>query len=152
MIGRKTKLNPENVDTLIGTDTILEGNIETQGSIRIDGKVKGDIKVAGDLFIGDKAVINGNIYANNAVLSGTLEGNIRTTGVLKLNSTARLYGDIEVRSFVTDEGAIFSGKCSMLESNDSDKSSGKDSLKKSAPPKDSKKGENTSEDKKANQK
>ena len=34
---------------------------------------------------------------------------------MKILSTAKLYGDIKVISFVADEGALFQGKCEMLE-------------------------------------
>lgn len=37
---------------------------------------------------------------------------------------ARVYGDIEIGSIVTDEGAIFQGNCRMIEvSDDNEKSS-----------------------------
>ena len=84
--------------------------------MRIDGKVKGDIKVEGDIYVGEKAVITGNLTAANVNLAGTVEGNITSKGILKILSTAKLYGDIKVNSFVADEGALFQGKCSMMES------------------------------------
>ncbi|MDP4094396.1 MAG: polymer-forming cytoskeletal protein [Bacillota bacterium] len=102
-------------DTLIGVSTILEGNITTEGTIRIDGKVKGDLQVNGDIFVGANAVITGNIFAENIHIAGTVEGNASSRGVLRLLATAKLYGDIQVNSFVADEGAIFQGKCNMVE-------------------------------------
>lgn len=115
MFKHKSTGNPENVDTLIGSNTVFEGSIESQGTVRIDGRVKGDLKVSGDVFVGSEAVIAGNITANNVHLSGTVEGNIHAAGVLRILSTAKLYGDIQVHSFVADEGGIFQGKCSMLD-------------------------------------
>ena len=43
------------------------------------------------------------------------EGNVIAKGILHLQAQARLYGDIEVSSIVTDEGAIFQGGCKMIE-------------------------------------
>jgi cytoskeletal protein CcmA (bactofilin family) len=120
----------ENLDTLIGVNTVFEGNIESQGTVKIDGKVKGDLKISGDLIIGNNATVIGNIFANNVNLSGTIEGNIHSTGVLKILTTARLYGDIEVHSFVADEGGIFQGKCSMLDVNKNEHNSEKINFKK----------------------
>lgn len=115
MFGKKRSRSYESIDTIIGINTIFEGNVESEGTVRVDGKVKGDLKVTGDIFVGNNAVITGNLFANNVNLSGTVEGNIRSTGVLKILATAKLYGDIQVHSFVADEGALFQGKCSMIE-------------------------------------
>jgi cytoskeletal protein CcmA (bactofilin family) len=114
----------------VGSNTIFVGNIESDGTVRIDGKVKGDIKVSGDVYVGNDAVITGAITAGNINLAGTVEGNITSTGILKILTTARLYGDIKVKSFVADEGALFQGKCSMIEAADDEKASEKISTKK----------------------
>lgn len=106
-------------DTLIGSGSLFEGNIESEGTVRVNGKLKGDMKVRGDVFVGDSAVVTGSIEANNVHVSGTVEGNIHSTGILRILSTAKLYGDIEVKSFVADEGALFQGKCSMIETPES---------------------------------
>lgn len=111
---------PDDFTTLIGINTTFEGNIESEGVVRVDGKVIGDLNVNGDVFIGSTALIKGNIHANNVHLSGTVEGNIIANGILKILSTAKLYGDIQVYSFVADEGGVFHGKCSMIEAKVSD--------------------------------
>lgn len=128
MFGKKSK----SFNTVIGKDTTIKGGIESVGSLRIDGKVVGNIKIQGDLFIGSSAAINGNISADNIQLAGTVEGNIHSEDLLRMLSTARLYGDMHVNSFVADEGALFQGKCSMPEVSESKKSTneskGKESL------------------------
>lgn len=115
MFKKKASGFADSFDTLLGANTIFTGNIESEGTVRVDGKVKGDLRVSGDVFIGNDAVITGNVFANNVNLAGTVEGNISAKGLLRILSTARLYGDIQVHSFVADEGGIFQGKCSMLE-------------------------------------
>lgn len=105
----------DGVDTIIGLTTVFTGSIEGEGTVRVDGKVVGDLKVTGDVYIGDKATIKGNIEASNVHLSGAVEGNITAKGILKILSSAKLYGDIHVNSFVADEGALFQGKCIMLD-------------------------------------
>lgn len=139
MFTKKKKAFSSDCDTLVGVNTVFEGNIQSEGTLRVDGKVKGDLTVQGDVFIGSTASVTGNITAGNVHLSGSVEGNIRAKGILRLMATARLYGDIQVNSFVADEGGVFQGKCSMFEANtapgesrsESHKKSGKD-YKKSA--------------------
>lgn len=120
----------EGLDTLVGPNTVFVGNLESEGTIRIDGKVNGDIKASGDIIIGDNAVITGNLSGNNIHLSGTVEGNITSKGILKIMSSAKLYGDIKVHSFVADEGALFQGKCNMTENTEQAKGPEKQNMKK----------------------
>jgi len=102
-------------DTLIGSGTLFHGSIESEGTVRIDGKIIGDITAAGNVCIGKNAIVKGNIKARDVQISGVVEGNINADGILRMFSTAKLYGDIEVRSFVADEGGVFQGRCNMVE-------------------------------------
>jgi cytoskeletal protein CcmA (bactofilin family) len=115
MFGKKEFDGIEKFDTLIGAISVFEGNLQSEGTIRVDGKIKGDLKVNGDVFIGPQAIITGSIVANNVHHAGTVEGNIQANGILKILSSAKILGDIRVRSLVTDEGGILEGKCTMLD-------------------------------------
>ena len=115
MFKKDTNGSSSSFDTLVGVNTIFDGNIESEGTVRVDGKVKGYLKISGDVYVGPDAVIKGNIFGNNVHISGNVEGNVVSKGVLRILSTARLIGDINVHSFVADEGGIFQGKCHMIE-------------------------------------
>jgi len=112
---KKSSGNRDGVDSIIGLNSVFTGSIESGGTVRVDGKLDGDLKVAGDVYIGTQASVKGNIEAENVHLAGTVEGNILARGILKIRSTAKLYGDIKINSFVADEGALFQGKCEMLD-------------------------------------
>lgn len=114
MFGKKDSENFDKFDTIIGVSTTFEGNIQSEGTLRVDGKVKGDIKATGNVFIGEKAVVTGNLSANNIHTSGVVEGNIEAKGTLRILSTSKINGDIKVVSLITDEGGIFNGKCTMI--------------------------------------
>jgi len=111
----KKKQTPLALDTVLGEYTSISGNIESEGSIKILGKVEGDIRAGGDVYIESTASITGNVYGSNVSISGTVKGNILAKGLLHLMMQARLFGDIEVGSIVTDEGAIFQGSCRMID-------------------------------------
>jgi cytoskeletal protein CcmA (bactofilin family) len=112
---KKSTVYRDGLDSLVGINSVFKGNIETDGSIRVDGKINGDVTVTGDIYIGEQAVVKGNIEGTNINLAGTIEGNIMSRGILKILSSAKLYGDIKVNRFVADEGAVFQGKCEMLD-------------------------------------
>ena len=124
----KIKRNPASMDTIIGEHTTFKGNVESDSSIKVIGRVEGDIKVSGDVVILINAVVIGNIIAENLVVAGMITGNVHIKRNLRLESTARLKGDMEVNSFVTDEGAVFEGNCKMVESVSDDKNDKKKNM------------------------
>ncbi len=115
MFNKQTDFGKATFDTLVGTNTELKGDVSSKGIVRIDGRVTGNVTVQGDLFIGETAVIKGDVTATNIHVAGNIEGNVFSSGLLKLLSTARVIGDIQVKSFVCEEGSLFDGNCKMLE-------------------------------------
>ncbi len=115
MFKKQTDLTNATFDTLVGANTELNGNVISKGIIRIDGKVTGNVTVQGDLFIGENAFIKGDLTASNIQIAGSVEGNVFSSGLLKLLPPARMLGDIQVKSFVCEEGSIFEGSCKMVE-------------------------------------
>lgn len=111
----RNRINTSNYVTIIGKNTTFNGNLECAGSVRIDGILNGDINVLGNVLISDEAVITGNIEALSVSLAGRVRGNIHTKEFLKLPSKAHLEGDIRVKSFIVDQGAVFHGKCEVFE-------------------------------------
>jgi len=103
-------------DTLVGANTELNGDITSKGMIRIDGKVTGNVSIQGDILIGEDAYIKGDVNASNLHIAGSLEGNVFCSGLLKLLPTAKLIGNIQVKSFVCEEGGVFEGTCKMVDS------------------------------------
>ncbi|NLE25270.1 MAG: polymer-forming cytoskeletal protein [Clostridiaceae bacterium] len=113
----KQKNTPLAMDTVLGEFTTFTGNVESEGSIKVLGKIEGDVKASGDVYIEPTSSVIGNIYGSNVYISGYIKGNVLAKGILHLMTQAKLYGDIEVNSIVTDEGAIFQGNCRMIEIN-----------------------------------
>lgn len=115
MFGRKPANPPvtPKLDTIIGNETIFEGNIRAAGSVRVDGEFKGEVKTKGDLVIGDSGRVEATVEAANVLIAGYMKGNILAHGKVDLSSAARLYGDIEVQKLVIEEGAVFRGNCFM---------------------------------------
>lgn len=101
--------------TYISAECQITGSIKINGNARIDGKIEGSIVVTGDIIIGSNAILEANIEASTLSLAGEVRGIIKTTDLLELNSTARLFGDICTRQFKVDQGARFTGKSQLLE-------------------------------------
>lgn len=115
MMGKnKTEtINPSAFDTLIGKNAVLTGKLESSGLTRVEGKIFGDIILDGNLIVGQDSVIKGNIKAVNVEIFGEVEGNIDAKDSLTLQETAKLKGDIEIKTFIVKGNASFEGNCKM---------------------------------------
>ena len=103
----------DKVNTIIGEETKLTGNVEQKGSIVIYGNVEGNIKTKGTITIGKEGHVEGDLNGSNITISGQVNGNIiaKTKMILKKNSS--LIGDVKAQKIVIDDGAHFEGKCDM---------------------------------------
>jgi len=95
--------------SLISTDLEIDGNLKTSGEVQIDGTVDGDV-VCGKLMIGEKAVITGQIEANEVVIRGRVTGQVKA-GSVYLAKTARVTGDVWHDSLAIEAGAFLEGHC-----------------------------------------
>lgn len=100
---------------IITDSTLIKGDITSSGDFRLDGTLQGNIQLNGKLVVGDSGVVNGNVMCQNANIIGTVNGNISVKELLSLHSTARVRGDILTNNLSIEPGAIFSGKCRMLD-------------------------------------
>lgn len=104
--------NPINIIT---AGTLIKGDITASGDFRLDGTLEGNIQLNGKLVVGDSGVVNGNILCVNANIIGAVNGNLSVKELLSLNATARVKGDILINKLSIEPGAVFTGKCRMLD-------------------------------------
>lgn len=106
--------NGANTINIIGAGTEINGDVTSNGDIRIDGRVKGTIISKAKVVIGNSSVIDGDVEAQNADISGKVNGKLSITQTLLLKPSAYINGDITVNKLVVESGAEFNGNCSML--------------------------------------
>lgn len=102
-------------------EKVLDVNASMQGSLRFDdpvnlrinGKFDGTLDIKGKLMVGDKADVKANITGETISVSGVITGNVKATTLLKLESTARVMGDVETPRISISEGAFISGHIHM---------------------------------------
>jgi cytoskeletal protein CcmA (bactofilin family) len=98
---------------LIGTGTIIDGNIVSNGDIRIDGSLKGNLSTKGKVIVGDTGKISGEINCKNFEVEGSVDGKVNVTELLSLRAKSKIIGDITTSKLAIEPGAIFTGKCDM---------------------------------------
>lgn len=107
------QLDNTGVVNLIGVGTTIDGEVTSSGDIRVDGRLSGSINTKGKVVIGSTGIVDGNVNASNADISGELKGAISVAELLSLKSTAKLDGDIVTNKLAIEPGAAFTGSCSM---------------------------------------
>ena len=99
--------------SVIGTGTVINGNIKTEGSIRVDGRVVGNVITQADAAVGLSGVVEGSIDARNITVAGKVLGTLTAGQKLVLESRSVMRGDLRTARLVVDEGAVFDGRSTM---------------------------------------
>ena len=103
----------ETIDTLIGSGSILQGDLEFTGGLRIDGHIKGHVSAQdtskGTLVLSESGVVEGDINVPHVVVNGTVNGNIVSSGHIELQSSAKVTGDIHYKAVEMELGAVLNG-------------------------------------------
>ena len=115
MFGTKNSGAAKNaIDTLIGINTKIEGDITFCGGLRIDGEVRGNIRCEegqqGTLVISEKATIEGEVRVGHVVVNGTIIGPVSASESLELLSAAHVTGDVEYQQIEIQQGAVIEGR------------------------------------------
>jgi cytoskeletal protein CcmA (bactofilin family) len=101
------------VNTLLGENTELSGELTFKKSVQINGKFEGEIISTGYLIIGESGVVKANIKAKTVVIKGRVEGNIEAEKSIEIETDGKLFGNIKTNKLKIADGVIFEGKCEM---------------------------------------
>ncbi len=113
VITRPADANGNGSINIIGAGTVIEGEIKSNGDIRVDGTIKGSVSSKSKVVVGATGVIEGDVFCQNADISGAIMGKTTVAEMLFMKSQARINGDIQTGKLVVEVGASFTGSCSM---------------------------------------
>lgn len=97
------------MDSIIGVNTIIKGEIEVKGTIRVDGRFEGII-TADWVIIGKTGYIEGKVTAGAIMVSGEIIGKVFSSDFVEIKQTGKIIGDIETDRIIILEGGRFEGK------------------------------------------
>ena len=108
----------ERITSVLGSGVIWHGNINGSGGVRIEGTFEGNIFLRGLVVVGETGKVTcHDLKANTVIVAGAVNGNV-TAEKLEIRSTGRLWGDVVVVTFTTEEGAFLRGQVRMEETVD----------------------------------
>ncbi|MCY3750366.1 MAG: polymer-forming cytoskeletal protein [Gammaproteobacteria bacterium] len=114
MLGNSRKKKTAKIDSLIGENTEITGDIQFTGGLHIDGMVKGNIFAeAGSnsvLSLSDQGKIEGEIHVPYNIIDGTVNGNVYSSEHIELEARSRITGDVYYNLLEISGGAQVSGR------------------------------------------
>ncbi len=113
MFGKGKTSSGSRIETVIGRQTRLEGDIHFSGGLHIDGTVKGNIlaEPGSDavLTVSEEGCIKGDVQVPNLVLNGAVEGDVHATERVELASHAKVTGNLYYNLIEMAMGAEVNG-------------------------------------------
>ncbi|MDE0156375.1 MAG: polymer-forming cytoskeletal protein [Gammaproteobacteria bacterium] len=114
MLGNSRKKKTAKIDSLIGENTEITGDVQFTGGLHIDGMVKGNIFAeAGSnsvLSLSDQGRIEGEIHVPHNIIDGTVNGNVYSSEHIELEARSRITGDVYYNLLEISGGAQVSGR------------------------------------------
>ncbi|MDX1443129.1 MAG: polymer-forming cytoskeletal protein [Gammaproteobacteria bacterium] len=101
------------MDTLVGSNTRIVGDVHFEGGLHVDGEIEGNVH-AGEahsaLSLSERGRVVGEVHVSDVMLNGLVEGDVHVTGNLELGARARVEGDVYYNSIRMEAGATVNGK------------------------------------------
>ncbi|HSH73488.1 MAG TPA: polymer-forming cytoskeletal protein [Methylophilaceae bacterium] len=110
----KNRNKPQNrIDTLVGAETRIDGDIYFTGGLRVDGTVRGnvneEVSTPSALVLSEQGTIEGAVVVSQVVLNGRVVGPVHAKEYVELQPKARVVGDVYYKSLEMHTGAVIEG-------------------------------------------
>ena len=117
MFGNK-KRHTTRIDSLIGAQTTLTGDIVFSGGLHVNGAIVGNVLAGTDeqatLTVSEKGSIEGEVRVPRIILNGAVRGDVHASEHIELAGQARVDGDVHYRLIEMAMGAEVNGKLVRL--------------------------------------
>lgn len=115
MFKNKTaRLSDGQVDTLIGPQVVIHGDLTFSGGLHIEGRVIGKV-IAEDgqpavLTVAKQGIVEGEIHAPTVVINGRLDGDVHASDRVEMAAGAQVRGDVHYATVEMAAGAVLMGR------------------------------------------
>jgi cytoskeletal protein CcmA (bactofilin family) len=108
--GPAALIGGDTASSVIGSELHVKGTLMCTGNMTIEGTVAGDIRGKAHVTIGESGVVAGNIYAEEVIVRGEVEGSIIARKV-RLCRSCHVKGEVVHARLEVENGAFFEGDC-----------------------------------------
>lgn len=114
MFKRQQTKAPARIDTLIGRNASVQGDIVFSGGLHIDGRITGNVRgepgAPAALSVSEHGLVEGSVEAPTVTLNGRVNGDILASERVVLGAKARVQGNVVYGVIEMAMGAEISGK------------------------------------------
>jgi len=122
MLGKGKNKKTTRMDTLVGSQSEVSGDVKFSGGLHIEGTIKGSVIAENDgkslVQLSESGTIEGEIRAPFVVLNGVVVGDVHGGEHVELASKARVAGNVYYNLIEMAVGAEVNGKLVHTQSSD----------------------------------
>jgi len=111
---RNKSIEMTKLSSLVAGNLEIVGDVLFSGGLRVDGKIEGNVlSKDGErslLVLSEKGSIVGRVRVYDAVINGSISGDLEVEHFLELQSNARVSGNIVYRQLQMECGAVVDGQ------------------------------------------
>lgn len=101
--------------SIIAAGMTVRGDIDSNNTVKVEGMVCGNVRVRQQVLVAKEGVVQGDIDAREAIVGGSVDGAIRATERVEIQSGASVSGDITTLRISVAEGGSLNGIIRMGE-------------------------------------
>ena len=108
-----TAKSPSQLDTLLGKNTQLKGDITFNGVLLLDGSINGSLLGSQPdeiLTISETGMVDGKIEVANIIINGRVKGDIIASGKIEVASKANIEGNVYYHNIEMEAGSKINGQ------------------------------------------
>lgn len=101
------------ISTLIADGTVIRGDVRFAGGLHLEGVVEGSVAAEGAdsvLTLTGNGRVDGEVRVSNAVINGTINGDLFVSERLELAGGARIDGNVHYKVLEMAAGAQVNGR------------------------------------------
>jgi len=114
MWGNRRKRKTNRIDTLIGQQTVVCGDVKFTGGLHVEGTIRGNVESENDgqsmLQLSEHGRIEGEVKVPFLILNGEVKGDVHSGEHVELLSRARVTGNVYYNLIEMAIGAEVNGK------------------------------------------
>ncbi len=112
---RESSLEHQAKVSVLGANTVLQGDIGGQEDFIIRGQFRGKINLPGnDLMVAEGSLVEAEVKVRSITVRGEVNGNIAASGKVIIEKTGRVKGDLSASIISIEAGAQFKGSVKVL--------------------------------------
>lgn len=110
----KASQKVDKIESIIGGQSEVTGDLNVKGTLQVDGYVNGQVK-ADCVVLTESSRIKGDITANKIIVSGRVEGNLKAEEAIEIMPKGKVIGDVITNKISVAQGGELNGNVVMSE-------------------------------------